>query len=84
MKIFSKETEMAMIKLERLMRYIPAKYKDRIEGFDHDVDGYWLDLKYGWCWDSKGLHVIHEDSIKECLSCLRNIQPCDCKECPQS
>lgn len=63
---------------------IPKKYEERVELFEHDEDGWWIYLNYGWCWDCKGLHIIHEDTQKEALRCLRQTKLCDCEECKQN
>ncbi len=61
---------------------IPAKYQERVAYIDHDEDGWWIGLNDGWCWDYKGLHTIHEDSMAAVLGCLRETSVCDCcKEC---
>lgn len=60
---------------------IPKKYEDRVEDYSIDEDGVWIYLSRGWRWDDVGLHVIHEDTQKEALACLRNTQPCSCDDC---
>jgi len=60
---------------------IPKKYEERVELLEHDEDGWWIYLNYGWCWDCKGLHIIHEDTQKEALRCLKNTNRCNCDEC---
>lgn len=60
---------------------VPEKYKGRIDEIFHDSDGYWCYLKHGWCWDDPGLHIIHEDTQKEVLRCIRETKRCNCIEC---
>ena len=62
---------------------IPAKYKDRVENVFKDEDGYWIYLNPGWYWDDPGLHIIHEDTQKEALFCLRCTQVCNCDWCKE-
>lgn len=59
---------------------VHKKYQDRIEEVFNDSDGYWCYLR-GWCWDDPGLHVIHEDTQKEVLECIRQTKPCTCNYC---
>lgn len=44
-------------------------------------DGYWVYLKKGYYWDDPGLHIVHEDTITECVRCLKERQVCTCHEC---
>ena len=34
-------------------------------------DGIWIYLQDGWNWD--GCNSIHEDTISECIRCLKNV-----------
>jgi hypothetical protein len=58
---------------------IPAKYADRIEEIEDDREednGWWIYLKDGWvCETSSSCHTIHEDTITQCLKCLRQSRP---------
>lgn len=60
---------------------VPKKYEERIETIEHDIDGYWVYLNYGWHWDDYGLHTIHEDTHAEILKRIRETEPCDCDRC---
>lgn len=63
---------------------IPKKYEPMIELAEHDEDGWWIYLNYGWCWSCTGLHIIHEDTQKQALECLKKINRCNCSECAKS
>lgn len=65
------------------MLKIPAKYRNRVNQAFKDDDGYWIYLNYGWYWDDPGLHIIHEDTQKEALICLRNTSECNCEICKE-
>lgn len=43
-------------------------------------EGYWVYLKAGWWSPDDETHCIHEDTIRECVVKMRNIEPCT-KEC---
>jgi hypothetical protein len=38
-------------------------------------------LEYGWCLDAKESHVFGVQSVKEALSDLKRVMPCDCGRC---
>lgn len=59
---------------------IPKKYHDRISEVWHDSDGYWVILK-GYYYDDPGCHVIHEDTHKQILQCIRWSDKCSCDYC---
>ncbi len=61
--------------------YIKKKYEDRIDEMIRDEDGWWIYLNRGWCWDDKGLHIIHEDTQKEAIRQLYFTEKCDCNYC---
>ena len=45
-------------------------------------DGYWIYLVPGYINTMTEVHMVHEDTVKECLIHLRNyIKPCNCEEC---
>jgi hypothetical protein len=52
-----------------------------IEIADRDCDGCWVYLHYGNCAGERGLHIIHEDTWRECAERFKGIFPCDCHEC---
>jgi len=58
---------------------IPAKYRERVEAIEDDRggdNGWWIHLRDGWiCDTSAAPHTIHEDTIAECLRCLRESRP---------
>jgi len=60
---------------------VPKKYEDRIETIEHDEDGYWVYLNYGWYWDDHGLHTIVEDTQAAILRRIRETKPCNCERC---
>ena len=45
-----------------------------------DGDGYWLVLKPGFIGPYE-THCIHDLTISECIEQIKDIRPCDCKEC---
>ena len=58
------------------------KYVDEIIDERGEDNGYWVYLKYGFKVDySASDHIIHEDTVKECIDYLRSVEPCDCREC---
>jgi len=68
----------------RLISALPTafkKYDAVIEDFTHDEDGYWLYPVYGFYNSCPGSHIIHEDTMKEVLAALKDVKPCNCKEC---
>ena len=63
------------------------KYKGVVESFSNENsgryanDGYWLYLE-GYCgYHNDGRHSIHEWTISELIEALRDIRPCNCKQC---
>ena len=42
-------------------------------------DGIWVYLKPGLTWD--GVHMVHEDTLKECAMQLLNVVKCNCAHC---
>jgi hypothetical protein len=51
------------------------------DGIDIDDDGIWIYLAIGWCWEYRGQHMIHEDTIKDIKLAWQYVKPCDCREC---
>ena len=43
-------------------------------------DGIWLYLVSGLCSDPQ-THAVHEDTVKEAISYLNDVKPCDCADC---
>ncbi len=62
---------------------VPKKYHEMIEEIFHDSDGYWCYTERGYqaAGTDRGLHVIHEDTHREVLDQIRQIEPCDCEYC---
>ena len=54
---------------------IPKKYEDRIEGYEHDNDGYWIYLTDDWITSDNDCHTIHEDTQQQALHELRLTRP---------
>tara|TARA_R100000664_G_C2745889_1_gene133664 strand:+ start:916 stop:1104 length:189 start_codon:yes stop_codon:yes gene_type:complete len=61
--------------MSKILNKIIKKDK-RIESYYKDLDGYWLVLKDGYNWDGCG--TIHEDTIKEVLKQIPNIEKGEC------
>jgi hypothetical protein len=63
------------------------KYADKIDEVEDDrqqQNGWWVYLKHGWKSDSDPLgcvHQIHEDTVAECVACLKSVLPCECDDC---
>ena len=58
------------------------KYVDEVIDETGEDNGYWIYLKYGYRVDySASDHIIHEDTVKECVDYLKTVEPCACKEC---
>lgn len=53
---------------------------DASESFS-DSDGYWLVLRPGFECSMSGCHTIHEWNVRDVLTAIANIQPCDCDQC---
>lgn len=60
---------------------IPKKYEHMIDEVYHDSDGYWVILNKGFHDPQWDVHSIHEDTQKEVLGKIRDIEPCSCEEC---
>lgn len=45
-----------------------------------DSDGYWVYLNDGFCSDT-ATHIIHEMTVKDVDRCMKDIDPCDCRDC---
>jgi len=61
---------------------LKAKHPDKIEGWYKDMDGYWVDLKYGWQDSpSSEVHAVHEPTVKEVVEHFKLVCPCDCLYC---
>ena len=62
-----------------------ANNDPRVDSAYRDIDGVWIELKYGWgnFYDEPrgGLHFIHEDTARDVLRALRGARPCDCPDC---
>ena len=41
--------------------------------------GYWVTLHSGWAW--KGIHVLHEETIKEIMEAFKQVERCACSDC---
>ena len=61
------------------------KYADRISYVDderRDDNGWWVGLKDGWQDRyNPQCHTVHEDTLKECATIVKNAVPCTCDEC---
>ena len=45
-------------------------------------DGYWVYLKSGYINTSQDVHLVHEDTLRECAEYLRHdVKPCNCSDC---
>lgn len=55
------------------MKGLAAAYPERIEGWYHDEDGWWIDLKDGWMYDGE-VHFVHEDTQEECISAFSRVE----------
>ena len=56
------------------MKMVESEYKDS--------DGYWINLKRGWCQRGEQTHGIVEDTKAKAYRTLRTqVVPCDCAEC---
>ena len=60
---------------------IPKKYQNIIYEIYHDEDGWWCVLNRGWCYDQQSQHVIHEDTKKDILQCIKRTEKCNCSDC---
>ncbi len=58
---------------------------DRIDEVEDDranQNGWWVYLKLGWQDRyNPTCHQIHEDTLKECASIVRDAIPCNCADC---
>ena len=60
--------------MKKIIDYIPKKKQEAIKDAYHDEDGYWITLKDGWkVKDYFAEHVIHEDTLTEIRSVVKNI-----------
>lgn len=60
------------------------RFANIIEGYTDETsvqNGHWVYLVPGWIYG--GTHQIHEDTLKECASCLASVDKCCCEECLQ-
>jgi hypothetical protein len=60
------------------------RYADKIQCVDDDrnnQNGWWVHLKNGWINPQSETHMIHEDTLKQCLAQLREVEPCQCEDC---
>ena len=65
---------------------IPKKYEKYIDEIIGAYEGYWCYLNKGYsCPDERygELHIIQEESQKELLRAIRDIEECHCEECEQ-
>ena len=60
---------------------IPNKYKDRVQEYWQDSDGFWIALKDGWRQGDNVCHTLHEDTQTRLLQELRKTRECNCEEC---
>ena len=44
-------------------------------------NGYWVHLKAGFFNAPSETHIIHKDTIKDCVSLLREVEVCSCPDC---
>ena len=52
--------------MSKTLDKLAAAHPDKIIGWYHDSDGYWVELKTGW--QQWGVHTVHEDSVKDTLA----------------
>lgn len=63
---------------------VPKKYQHMIELIDDEgTEGYWVYTNHGYYSPDMECHTIHEYTQAEVLQKIRNIEPCNCKECIQ-
>ncbi len=56
----------------------------RVTEVFQDSDGIWLWLNPGFTADPRGAHDVHEDRVRDVLSCYRRVVPCNCESCRQT
>jgi hypothetical protein len=66
--------------MSKTLAAIVARNPDKARGWYRDSDGYWIDLKPGWCFPGP-VHACHGTTLKETLSDWRCVEPCDCDDC---
>ena len=68
--------------LVALLRQV--QYQDKIDTAEHDEDGYWVYLNYGYCTGDDGTHIIHENTIGKVRKQLQRVKPCSCSLCQRA
>ena len=59
--------------LPKTLQRLWDRNNDKIENIFHEDDnGWWIDLKYGWCW--WGCGSVHEDTIKDLIQSFKDIE----------
>ncbi len=60
-------------------------WADRISEYEDDranQNGHWVHLKDGWINLFSETHMIHEDTVKECVEQMRHwVKRCLCEQC---
>ena len=59
--------------------HVLAKSDPRIAEYEHGGDSHWLHLNDGFT-DGE-CHIIHEDTVEECLVQLEGVTKCECADC---
>jgi hypothetical protein len=60
------------------------RYAHRITDFEDDrrnQNGYWVHLAAGWWSPLDETHIIHENTLTDCLRRLSWATPCKCADC---
>lgn len=67
-------------------KLLPAslrRFASKVEDFSDERntgDGLWLYLLPGLSFEGE-VHMVHEDTCKECIQAFRNVVECNCEEC---
>jgi hypothetical protein len=68
--------------MSETIRKLVARHPDKVEGWYKDSDGYWIDLKAGWCRAPRDeVHSVHETSVREVVAAFSSVSRCECDEC---
>jgi hypothetical protein len=74
-----------MYRIPKGLLDLEIKYPGIIEEvWNEGKDGYWINLEPGYIDERAGIHMVHEETVRECVRTMKTIVPCTPDNCSDS